>query len=239
MTQTVKKKILLVDRYPAVRRGLRQMLEDSLWAEVCGEASEPEEAIRQLKPALPDLVLTEISFDAVGRGLDFIRRLRAHRKELMILIFSAQSETLFAHRAVEAGANGYLSKEEDEATILQAIQKVLSGKIHVSDLVANQMLHNIHTSKMSGNALPTECLTDRELAVFELLGAGLSRREIAEKLHLSIKTVDTYCEHIKHKLDLSDGTALNHRAVLWWGSKSGITEPDPLNEERAVAPGPE
>jgi DNA-binding NarL/FixJ family response regulator len=148
-------------------------------------------------------------------GLELIKDVKARHPKLPVLVHSMHEEQVYAQRSLQAGARGYLMKQEPAAKLLQAIRQVLSGEIYLSETMTRRMLHRVAGSPSGKGLSPVECLSDRELEVFELLGRGQKTKEIAGQLHLSVKTVQTYCEHLKEKLLLRDATSLVRFAVQW------------------------
>jgi DNA-binding NarL/FixJ family response regulator len=182
--------------------------------EVCGEAKSAEDALRRLRELEPDLVIVDISAE-LGNGLDFVQRVREGYKSTKTLVSSIHEEALYAERALRAGASGYVSTQENTDQFLDAIRNVLRGKIYLSNTMTEHFLHRTayHGDERSPNAL--QLLSTRELSVFELIGGGHTTRQVADKLHLSIKTIETYREKIKAKLGLANGTQLVRHATKW------------------------
>jgi DNA-binding NarL/FixJ family response regulator len=209
-----KKRILLVDDHPFMRMGLAQLIDSQPDIAVCGQAGNPAEAHREVDRTAPDLVLTDITMP--GRsGLDFIKDLRVRRSDQLILVVSMHDETIYAERALRAGARGYIMKEAGGERLLGAIRQVLAGETYVSPSLASKILGRLTAPRPRGSSSPIEKLTDREFEIFRLIGEGRSTREIAAQLHLSPKTVDVHRSHIKEKLELDDATALVRHAVRW------------------------
>jgi DNA-binding NarL/FixJ family response regulator len=209
-----KARILIVDDHAIVRRGLAALLAEEPDLEICGEAADTAEALRQLALHGPDLVLVDITLKD-GNGIDLIRQMRARDECTRMVVLSMHDESLFAERALRAGALGYVHKQEPAEKILDAIREVLGGGIYLSTSMTERVLRRTLTTGGRPVALPAEALSDRELQVFELIGQGLTTRDIAGKLHLSIKTVETYREHIKAKLHLKNGAELGRHAAQW------------------------
>jgi DNA-binding NarL/FixJ family response regulator len=209
-----KKRILLVDDHPFMRAGLGQLIDKQPDMAVCGEAGNPAEALQALSKSQPDLVLTDLTMP--GRsGLEFIKDLRAAHTEAPILIMSMHDESVFAERALRAGARGYIMKEAGGENLLAAIRQVLRGEVYVSPRMSARILDSLSGGRPRGSNSPIEKLTDREFEVFQLIGQGKSSRDIAAQLHLSPKTVDVHRANIKEKLELTDATALIRHAVRW------------------------
>ena len=208
-----KWKILIVDDHALVRRGLATMIGDEPDLEVCGEAGDGVEAMSQLGVVRPDLVVVDLSLRN-GHGLDLIRQIRARDAGIKLLVLSMHDEKLFAERALRAGALGYINKEEATGRVIDAIRQVLAGKVYVSPAMTERLLRRA-TGEEAEAQLPSERLSDRELTVFQMIGQGLATREIAERLHLSVKTIETYREHIKAKLGLKNSAELSRHAAQW------------------------
>lgn len=206
--------IFLVDDHPVTRHGYAALIDEAMDLEVVGETGSVEEARRYVSEARPDLVVVDLFLEG-GSGLDLTKDLLAMYPDLAILIVSMHDETLYADRALQAGARGYLMKSEDRSNVIKAIRRVLEGGIYLSqELRADILLQ--HTRDASAkHESPIEQLTDRELEVFEYLGRGFTAHEIAEKLRLSPKTIDSYRINIKEKLAVETNAQLRRRAVVW------------------------
>ncbi len=208
-------RILIVDDHPAVRESLAAWIGRQPDLETCGEASDMSEALRLIEETRPDLAIIDISLKG-GDGIDLIKRIKSRNDAVRILVWSAHSESLYAERALRAGALGYVSKEQAMLKMMEAIRYVLQGKIYLSEAMIEKMLYRSVGS--SGNEVlrsPLEALADRELEVFRLVGEGVKTAAIAERLHLSVHTIETYREGIKQKLDLKDGVELFNFATRW------------------------
>jgi DNA-binding NarL/FixJ family response regulator len=209
-----RRRILLVDDHPFMRAGLAQLIDRQPDMMVCGEAGNPAEALQALAKVKPDLVLSDLTMP--GRsGLEFIKDLRAAHDTLAILVVSMHDESVFAERALRAGARGYIMKEAGGENLLTAIRQVLRGEVYVSPRMSARILESLSGGRPRGSHSPIEKLTDREFEVFQLIGQGKSTRDIAAQLHLSPKTVDVHRGNIKEKLGLVDATALIRHAVRW------------------------
>ena len=211
---TPRRRILLVDDHPFMRAGLGALIDRQPDMQVCGEAGQPAEALQAIARQHPDLVLTDLTMP--GRsGLEFVKDMKAAHPEVAILIMSMHDESVFAERALRAGARGYIMKEAGGENLLTAIRQVLRGEVYVSPRMSARILEDLSGTKPRGSSSPIEKLTDREFEIFQLIGHGKSTRDIAEQLHLSPKTVDVHRANIKEKLDLTDVTALIRHAVRW------------------------
>lgn len=207
-------RVLIVDDHPIVRQGLRLMLdgEDDLC--VCGEADGMTQAIQLFLETNPDVVIADISLEN-GSGIELVKELMTHDSNLKILICSMHEESLFAERALHAGAKGYINKDEAVDKLVEAVRRVASGRVYLSDQMTDRMLCRQVGAGDEPPKSAIETLSDRELEVFGQIGHGETTREIAAKLHLSPKTVETYRENIKRKLNLSNATELTQHAVRW------------------------
>lgn len=209
-----KRRIYLVDDHPMTRMGLAVNINREPDLEVYGEASSPAEAMTALAKLTPDLLVTDLTMP--GRsGIEFIKDVHALQPDLLILVLSMHDEMLFAQRALQAGARGYLMKDAGVVRMLEGIREVLAGRVHVSPKLSAQMLDALTGRLPRGSTSPITKLSDREFEVFQLLGSGKSTKEIAEALHLSPKTVDVHRGHIKEKLQLHSSAHLFHHAVRW------------------------
>jgi DNA-binding NarL/FixJ family response regulator len=206
--------VLLVDDHPTFRAGLRSVIEHIDNLAVCAEADGESDAMRLLQLHSPDLMIADLNLND-SSGLSLIQRARHEYPSLHILVASMYEESLYGERAIVAGANGYFCKHDDPELLVKAIELVCRGEMFISRKLANKMLeHRISgASHVSGE--PADCLSDRELQIFGLIGSGLSTREIADKLHLSPKTIDTHRDHIKRKIGVDDNVRLVHRAIEW------------------------
>ena len=209
------RRIMIVDDHPLLRLGLRQLLEEEKNLQICCEADTISEALRQLKIMIPELVITDLTL-AGGNGLDLIKRLRAERPDIRILVCSMHDEGLFAYRALNAGAMGYISKAEATLRIVEAVHRVLQGRIWISEIMREKLSPRfLNRSAGHDSKSGLESLSNRELEVFEMIGSGVRTSQIAQQLHLSIKTVETHRDNIKKKLHLASGNELTRRAIQW------------------------
>ena len=209
-----RNRIIIVDDHPLMRKGLALTLDSEIDLTVCGQVDSAEEAIDMLDSLDPDLAIVDISLPGMS-GIELVKHLHALRPNLRVLVVSRHDETLYAERAIRAGARGYVMKMEAADVIVQAVRRVLRGGIYVSDEINERLLLSMASGHSSLTHSPLEVLSDRELEVFELTGRGQSTREIAERLHLSIKTVESYRARIKEKLNLSTAAELMQHAVQW------------------------
>ena len=209
-----KKMVFVVDDHPIVRQGLTLLINQESDLTVCGEAEEMYSALSAILAVRPDILIVDISLNGPD-GLELLKNIRINSPRLPVLILSMHDESIYAERALRAGANGYIMKQEATEKVLVALRRILSGEIYVSEKIANSMLqHYVRGANPSVHSSVSE-LTDRELEVFRLIGEGHGTRQIAEALHLSVKTVESYQAHIKEKLSLRSSRELMQRAIQW------------------------
>lgn len=210
-----KRKVLIVDDHPILRKGLTLLINQEPDLVVCAEAEHAQMALEIIDNIMPDMAIVDISLPGID-GIELIKMLRLRHKDLPVLVVSMHDEALYAERSLRAGARGYIMKQEALEKVLVAVRKVLDGEIFVSERVTTKMLEKfVSTEGVRKTASPIDLLSNRELTVLRLIGQGHKTRQIAEKLHLSIKTVESYRAHIKDKLKLADGTDLLKYAIQW------------------------
>ena len=207
-------RVLIVDDHPIVRQGLAQVLEQESDLVVCGEADTAEEALDAIAAKKPDVVIVDLLLKD-GNGLDLIKTLRSIRPDLPILVLSMHDESLYAERALRAGAQGYIMKEQAADEMLTAVRKVLAGDVYLSQAMVSRILRRLARGRGEEQESPLQRLTDRELEVFRLIGEGLGTRRIAARLGVSVKTIESYRANIKEKLQLASGSELVRHAVQW------------------------
>ncbi len=207
-------RVLLVDDHAVVRYGIAQLINQQGDLVVCGEEENASVALGAIAKVKPDLVIADISLKD-SSGLELMRNIKAQYPGLAVLVVSAHDESIYAEIAFRAGALGYLMKEEALAKIITAIRRVLSGNIYVSDALGARMLQQQVRGQKDINQSPVQSLSDRELEVFQLIGQWKKTKEIAQELHLSIKTIEYYREQIKRKLNLQNSSELTHYATSW------------------------
>ena len=210
----VKSKVFVVDDHPIVRQGLALLINQQPDLVVCGEAEEVHGALQGIASCRPDILIVDISLNGPD-GLELLKAIRARDPALPVLILSMHDESIYAERALRAGANGYIMKQEATEIVLVALRRILNREIYVSERVANKMLRRYISGSASPARSPVSELTDRELEVFRLIGEGHGTRKIAEELHLSVKTVESYQAHIKGKLSLKSARELIQHAIQW------------------------
>lgn len=209
-----KAKVLIVDDHPVVRSGLIQLINRDKTLEVCGEAGDSEEALEAIEAMSPDVAVIDISLSGKS-GLDLIKIVQRRYSKLPILVLSIHDEDVFAERALRAGAKGYVEKREASDRVVSAIQKVLEGRIVVSERIMVRLVDQFVVGKPVNASSSPGQLSNRELEVFELIGSGLGTRQIAEKLALSVKTIEAHRANIKKKLKLKNAAELLQRAIHW------------------------
>ena len=210
MTET---RILLVEDHPIVCAGYRMLIDQEPGLIVCGEADDLLSAMRVIRDEKPELVILDISIKS-GSGLELIKEIIAQKIDTSVLVCSMHEESLYAERALRAGARGFINKEQATEHIIQAVRTVLSGELYLSPQMTQRLL-NRAAGGFDAAVDPISSLSDRELEVFELIGRGNTTKAIAEKLELSRKTIETHREHIKSKLDAKTSAELNREAVKW------------------------
>jgi DNA-binding NarL/FixJ family response regulator len=210
--QSGKAKVFLVDDHPIVRQGLGLLINREPDLVVCGEAEDAPSALQRMASAQPDLMVIDISLDGPD-GLELLKIIRLKEPILPVLILSMHEESTYAERSLRAGANGYIMKQEATERVLVAIRRILEGKVYLSERLTNKMLEQfVHGAGSSKND-PLMTLSDRELEVYRLIGAGHGTRQIADQLHVSVKTVESYQAHIKEKLSLRNARELVQHAI--------------------------
>ena len=210
----LESKILVVDDHPLVRQGIAQFINQEKDLKVCGEASDGHEALSVMDAMNPDLVIVDIEMKGLG-GMELVRNMKVQYPKVPVLMLSMYDESLYAERALRAGARGYLMKEEDPEKVVQAIRIVLGGDVYVSEKATSKILKLLSDSKAHDHGSSVDRLSDRELEVFRMIGEGYRTRHIAEKLILSAKTVESYKARLKQKLMLKDAAELARYAAEW------------------------
>jgi DNA-binding NarL/FixJ family response regulator len=208
---TSKCRVFLIDDHPIVRQGLALFIDREPDLMVCGEADGATSALQAIRDALPNFIVLDISLDGPD-GLDLLKVLRAEYPNLPVLILSMHDESAYAERALRAGANGYIMKQEATEKVLTAIRHILRGDVYLSDRLTKRMLQQFVHGAVSPRD-PLAKLSDRELEVYRLIGAGHGTRQIADELHVSTKTVESYQAHIKEKLSLRNARELVQHAI--------------------------
>ncbi len=209
-----KRKILIVDDHPIFCLGMSELINKEKDLEVCGSEESAAKACKAIAKMEPDLVIVDIGLKD-SNGIDLVKDINARFEGLPVLVLSMYDESLYAERALQAGARGYIMKQEAIALVVQALRKVLNGEIYASASVKEKAFQRLVSLNKPASKSPVDVLSDRELEVFRLIGEGLSTREIADRLNLSIKTIGTYMEKIKDKQGLKNYTQLVKMAANW------------------------
>lgn len=211
-----KTSVLLVDDHPIVRRGIADVINSESDLGVVAEAGNMQDALSLIQKQQPGMVIVDVSLDG-NNGIELMKNLSSRWPNLPILAYSMHDESIYAERALRAGAKGYVMKQAPPETLIAAIRQILKGKIYLSEPMSDRLLGKLVGvgSSASAVASPIDRLSDRELEVLQLLGKGLGTAQIADKLCLSVKTVETYREHLKQKLNLANGQELLRYAIEW------------------------
>lgn len=215
-----KFKIIIIDDHAIVRNGLLTLIEQEKNM-VISDSDDGRNVIKKIEKHTPDLIILDLSLNGIN-GLDLLATIKSFSPETHVLIFSMHDEKIFAERSLKAGASGFIMKSEQPETIIVAIRKVLSGKIYMSEQMMEYFVYKAMNLKTTEAIDSIETFTDREFQVFNMIGNGMRNRQIAEILHLSIKTIDTFRENIKHKLNLKSASELTQYAVKWMLSKNVV-----------------
>jgi len=219
-TAARKSKVFIVYDHPIIRQGLGLLINREADMIVCGAAEEAQSALRSIPTLQPDVLLVDISLNGPD-GLELVKNIRTRDRDLPILVLSMHDESIYAERALRAGANGYIMKQEATEKVLVAIRRILRGEMYLSNRVSSKMLQQYVRGSSTARQSPVADLSDRELEVFRLVGEGHGTRQIADELHLSIKTVETYQAHIKEKLSLRNARELVQHAIEWHLNEKG------------------
>jgi DNA-binding NarL/FixJ family response regulator len=209
-----KRRIFLVDDHPLVREGLANLINGQNDLVVCGEAEDSAGAMTGIAKTRPDIALVDISLKNES-GLELVKNLESQFPLVALIVLSMHDEALYAERALRAGARGYVMKRESTKSVLSSIHRVLEGGVYVSERVVNSMARRFSSSSKGAESSPVERLSDRELEIFRLLGQGRTTAQIAEDLHLSLKTVQAYCARAKEKFGVSSLGELLRAAIRW------------------------
>jgi DNA-binding NarL/FixJ family response regulator len=207
-------RVFIVDDHAMFREGLRQLIEREPDLAVCGDVPDAEEAMRGIRELRPDLAIVDISLSGTS-GIDLIKAIKAEFEDLPVLVVSMHDESLYAERALRAGAMGYVMKQEPSKTVKVAIRKVLAGDLHLSERLTATVLTRLMKGGGERPLSPLETLSDRELEVLRLLGEGKGTRQIAEELELAIPTINSFKNRMKEKLHIKTGTELMLHAIQW------------------------
>ena len=209
-----KRTVFVIDDHPIVREGLTQLINREPDLTVCGSAEDVYEALKAMQTLKPDIAVADISLKGAD-GIELIKNVKVRMPGLPVLVLSIHDESIYAPRALRAGARGFIMKQEATENVLLALRRVLSGDIYLSERMANKMLQQFVGARGTAQKFPIDRLSDRELEVFRLIGQGHGTRRIAEELRLSVKTVESYREHIKEKMTFNDASELVQHAIQW------------------------
>jgi DNA-binding NarL/FixJ family response regulator len=235
--ERTRKRVLIVDDHPVFRQGLKSVLGQSDEFEICGDAESAASAIEAFRLRRPDIIIVDVSLPGVN-GIELIKMIVAEAPKSRILVVSMHDETLYALRALKAGARGYVMKGDAMDSIVAALRTVATGRTYVSPAFGELLIFKAIQSLEEGLGSPVDILSDRELEVLEKMGKGMSTRAIADHLHLSPKTVETHRAHIKEKLNFKDATTMVRFAVEWVASDDPRLRPSRVAEEPPGEAGP-
>lgn len=210
------RRIILIDDHPVMRNGLAQLIDHEPDLKVCGQFEDAGHALEAIPGLQPNLAIVDLSLKS-SSGLELVKNIKSTFPAILVLVLSMHDESLYAERALHAGAAGYIMKQEATDRVLHAIRQVLNGGIYLSEAMSSKFVHRLATGKNPAGGSVTERLSDRELEVFALIGQGKGTRQIAEHLGLSIKTIESHRAHIKEKLNLKSSTELVHMAIQMRG----------------------
>jgi len=209
-----KNSVFIIDDHAVVREGLAMVINQEPDMEVCDSADDGPVALQKLFDIKPDVIVVDLSL-TTSDGLEVIKSVKARYPDVLILVLSMREEMVFAERCVRAGASGYVMKSEKPSIIIEALRKILTGKIYFSERMTEYVLNKAMHLNNCGEKDIVEALTDREFQVFQMVGNGLTTKQIAEKLNLSVKTIDAFRESMKHKLGLKNASELAQYAIKW------------------------
>ena len=209
-----KQRVVIVDDHPMFRERLAQLINHELDMEVCGEADDAQEGLRLIRDTSPNLAIVDITLKR-SSGLELVKTIKELSIDIPVLVLSMHDESLYAERALRAGAGGYITKRQAAEEVLSAIRRVLAGEIYLSEKMTASFLKSLSAVGAKRIARPLDRLADRELQVLEFIGRGYTTRAIAEALKLGVATVDTYRARIKQKMDFQTAAELQHFAIRW------------------------
>ena len=207
-------KVLIVDDHPVTRDGLAIRIEREPDMEICGEAADIADALNVIESTSPHIAIIDVSL-ATGSGIELVKEIKVRFPNVRMLVWSMYDESLYAERAIQAGALGYINKKNVRETIIEAIRTVLAGDVYLSPEYSSKVLNRLTQGGSVESKLPSQMLTDRELEAFSLIGKGLTTAEIAKRMKLAQSTVETYRSRIKEKLNLKHAAELVREATVW------------------------
>jgi DNA-binding NarL/FixJ family response regulator len=219
-TNENKTQVLIVDDHPVIRDGLATIINHERDMNVCGQADDAHQALKAVTELKPDVVIADISLKS-SDGIELTKSIKARYPRLPVIVFSVHDESIYAERALRAGAHAYMMKDVVSENIVKAIRTVLNGEIFISEKISKKFLHKIAGDKAGTTKTLIEGLSDRELEIFRLIGEGYKPSQIAKQLHLSIKTIETYRARIKEKLNLANAAELLRYSIKWAKSQNG------------------
>ena len=208
-------KIIIVEDHPIVRKGLKMIIEKEKDIKICAETSNANDAIRIINDVKPDIAIVDISLEGNVNGIELTKSIKDRYPSVVVLVLSMYDESLYAERAIRAGASGYVMKKEADENIVSALRTVMEGELYLGEKMSRDIVHKLLHGKPSDEKEPENILTDRELEIFMLIGNGVSAKEIASRLNLSLNTVETHRRHIKEKMNFRDLNELVKFAVQW------------------------
>jgi len=217
-------RVLLVDDHPIVRQGLRRLIDNEPDLEVCGEVESVRDARQAIRALAPDAVVADISLRD-GDGIELVTDVRAHHPSLPVLVLSMHDEAIYAERLLGAGASGYIMKQAASEQFIEALRRVLAGDIWVSAAVGSRMQRRLAAGEADPAASPIDSLSNRELQILRMIGRGLSTRQAAGTLNLSVKTIESHRQRIKRKLGLATGAQLVQYAAAWVAGRAAVAGP--------------
>jgi DNA-binding NarL/FixJ family response regulator len=220
MATKTKTRVLVIDDHPILRKGVAQLINVQPDFTVCGETDDTRKVISTIQSSKPDVVILDVSLKGAS-GIEALKDIKAQFPDLKVLMLSMHDESIYGSRALRAGASGYIMKQEAPEIMLEALRKVVKGDVYLSQRLSTRMLNTFVGHDKGALASPMDALSDRELEVFALLGQGHGTRAIAEKLNLSVKTVESHRAHIKEKLNLTNAMELTHHAIQWAQLEAG------------------
>ena len=224
-TEKSRTKIVVVDDHPIVRQGLTELVNREVDLEICGQCADAIQAMQTIKQLQPDMAIVDISLKGTN-GVELIKNIKLRYPHMSILALSMHDESVYAERVLRAGADGYIMKAEATENVITAIRRIIGGQIYLSDRMGPKLLRKLVGLAPGASVSPVDCLSDRELEVFRLIGQGYPTRQIAAKLCLSTKTIDTHRAHIREKLNIAGGAELLQYAIKWLSSQDKPAAPN-------------
>ncbi len=225
-------RVVIIDDHPAIRVALGNVIESKLDLHLCGQASSADAGFRLIEKESPDVAIVDISLED-AHGLDLVQNVTALYEDVKVLVFSMYNESVYAERALQAGAHGYLMKSESPDRVVEGIRAIMNGEVFLSSKMVSQIIRgSTGGEKAAGPGFPINELTDREITVFQMLGEGYSIEQITDRLNLNRKTVETYRRRAKEKLGLDSVSELLQYAIQWTHAQPANDEPAPVGKEK-------